>query len=289
MLVLLAEWDGLTLMQYAARNMIPTALPMASLTYDSTAPVPCWTVETAEAVLAFSTRLGGVSSAPYDSLNVGRSTGDHSEAVTENRRRLLAHLGLDPECLATAGQTHGVRVTRVEGPGLEPDCDALVTTVPGLAVAVTAADCLPIGLVARGAVGVAHSGWRGTAAGIPRATLDAVCAAAGVGPQQVHCHLGPSIRPCCYRVGDDVAEAFPHVARVRIDGVWHVDLATAARVQLIRAGAVPEHITDVAECTACHGDRYFSHRRDAGTTGRLWAVAARRATADPGPPRGGPV
>ena len=276
-------------MQYAVWNMIPTARPMASLRYDSTAPVPCWAVETAGAVLAFSTRLGGVSAKPYHSLNLGRSCGDDPAAVTENRRRLFAHLGLDPERLATAGQTHGIRVTRVHAPGLHPDCDALVTTLQGLALAVTAADCLPIAFVAGGAVGVAHSGWRGTAGGMPRATLDAVCAAAGVGPEQVHCHLGPSIRPCCYRVGDDVAEAFTDVARVRIDGSWHVDLATSARVQLIHGGARPEQITDVAECTACHGDRYFSHRRDAGTTGRLWAVVALRATANPGTTRGGRV
>lgn len=276
-------------MQYAARDMIPTALPMGSLTYDSTAPVPCWTVEAPGAVLAFSTRLGGVSMAPCDSLNLGRSTGDDPDAVTENRRRLLTQLGLDPERLATAGQTHGTRVTQVHAPGLHPDCDALVTTVRGLALAVTAADCLPIAFVTKGAVGVAHSGWRGTSAGMPRVTLDAVCAAAGVGPEQVHCHLGPSIRPCCFRVGDDVAESFPDVARVRIDGSWHVDLATVARVQLIHGGVRPEKIADVAECTACLGDRYFSHRRDAGTTGRLWAVAALFAPANPGATRGGRV
>ncbi len=263
-------------MRYAAGNMIPTALPMCSLAYDSAARVPCWIGETEAAVFAFSTRLGGTSARPYDSLNLGRSTGDDPDAVTENRRLLLDRLGLDPERLATAGQIHGVRAVRVSGPMLHPDCDALVTTVPGISLAVTAADCLPIVCIAPGAVAVAHSGWRGTAAGMPRSVLEAVCAAADVGPEQVHCHLGPSIRLCCYRVGDDVAKAFPDMASVRIDGAWHVDLATAARVQLIQSGVRPEHVADVAQCTACHPDRYFSHRRDAGMTGRLWAVAALR-------------
>ncbi len=267
-------------MQYAACNMIPTAFPMCSLAYDSAARVPCWMGETQGAVFAFSTRLGGISARPYDSLNLGRSTGDDPNAVTENRRRLLARLDLDPERLATAGQTHGARVARATEPVLHPDCDALVTTVSGLAIAVTAADCLPIVCIAPGAVAVAHSGWRGTAAGMPGAALEALCAASSAGPERVHCHLGPSIRACCYRVGDDVAEAFPDAARVRIDRAWHVDLATAARVQLIQGGVRPEHVSDVTQCTACHPDRYFSHRRDAGTTGRLWAVAALR---DPGP------
>ena len=256
--------------------MIRTVRPMSLLTYDSSARVPCWTGETETAVLAFSTRLGGISVAPWDSLNLGQSCGDDPRAVAENRRRLIQQLGLDPERLATAGQVHGVRVVRVTQPGLHPDCDALVTTEPGLTIAVTAADCMPIVCIARGAVAVAHSGWRGTAAGMPGAVLAAVCAAAGVGPESVHVHLGPSIRACCYRVGDDVAEAFPEAARMRIDGAWHVDLAAAARLQLFNGGARPEHVADLAQCTACHPARYFSHRRDAGKTGRLWAMTALR-------------
>lgn len=269
--------------------MIHTAPPMCSLRYDSRANVPCWTGDPPGALLAFSTRLGGISVAPYDSLNLGNSTGDDPGAVTGNRRRLLEHLDLDPQRLATAGQVHGVHVMRAREPGLHPDCDALVTTEPGLAIAVTAADCLPIVCIAPGAVAAAHSGWRGTALGMPRAVLDSVCAAAGVGPERVHVYLGPSIRACCYRVGDDVAEAFPEATRMRVDGACHVDLAAAARLQLLHGGARPEHVLDLAECTACHPERYFSHRRDAGTTGRLWAVVVLRDAGIRGSSRRDPV
>src|SRR5262245_39271099 len=107
--------------------------------------VPAWRIERDRgAALAFSTRQGGVSEGPYQTLNLGRSTADRPEAVEENRRRLLASLDLDPHRLATAGQVHGIRVTRVTHPGLHAECDALVTTVPGLALAVTGADCLPL-------------------------------------------------------------------------------------------------------------------------------------------------
>ncbi|MEK7330425.1 MAG: laccase domain-containing protein, partial [Candidatus Eisenbacteria bacterium] len=148
---------------------------MATLmwTLDSRSALPAWRYEPARpaAILAFSTRRGGVSDGPYHSLNLGRSSRDRPEAVDENRRRLLVALGIDPARLANAGQTHGAAVARVAGPGLHPGCDALLTTTPGLALAVTAADCLPILYAAPGAVAAAHSGWRGTAEGAPEVAL----------------------------------------------------------------------------------------------------------------------
>ena len=260
---------------YGARTMSAPAPAIPA--YDSSARVPCWTCDGGRFVLAFSTRIGGVSAPPYHGLNLGRSTADDPAAVAENRRRLLESLDLEPTRLATAGQVHGARSARAETSAIYPDCDGLVTTVPGLAVAVTVADCMPIAYVAPGAVAVAHSGWRGTAAGMPRAALDSVCAAAGVGPDQVHVYLGPSIRSCCYQVGADVFDRFPAAARRRHDRSRHLDLATAARIELARAGVLPEHLVDLAECTACNPARYFSHRRDRGITGRQWAVAALRS------------
>jgi YfiH family protein len=243
-------------------------------TYDARTPVPCWIAYDSGAVLAFSTRLGGVSAAPFDSLNLGRSTADDPASVTENRRRLLERLGFDPARLANAGQVHGVRALRVTTPGLHPDADALVTTEPDLAIAVTAADCVPLVYVAPGAVAVAHSGWRGTADGMPRIALDAVCAAAGTEAASVHVYIGPSIRSCCYIVGADVAERFPIAARRVENGAWHLDLAAAARIQLAEAGVPATHVADTDQCTSCDRIRYYSHRRDQGLTGRLWAVAA---------------
>lgn len=227
---------------------------------------------------AFSTRRGGVSEGTYRSLNLGRSTADRPEAVDENRRRWLTALGLDPERLATAGQVHGTSVARVLAPGLHPTSDIMITTVPGLALAITGADCLPILFAAPGAVAAAHSGWRGTADGAPETALSAVCAVAAVAAGAVTIHFGPGIRGCCYRVGPEVAARFP-AAAVR-DGADRprLDLPTAARLRLIAAGADPAAIHDTGACTACDPDWYFSHRRDQGLTGRLWGVIALRET-----------
>jgi len=233
-----------------------------------------WSAPHPNAVFAFSTRAGGVSEPPFDTLNLGRSTADRPEAVEENRRRLLRAIGLDPARLVTAGQNHGARVARAVAPGLIPDCDALVTTVPGLALAVTAADCLPLVLVAPGAVAAVHSGWRGTAAGIPRIALAALCEVAHVSPDRVDVHLGPAIRSCCYRVGPEVAERFPAEATSHGPHGWSLDLATATRLMLLESSVAPERIADCAECTSCRPDRYFSHRRDRGRTGRQWGLAA---------------
>lgn len=221
---------------------------------------------------AFTTRRGGVSAPPFDSLNTGRSTDDDPAAVAENRRRVLAALGLDRRRLATAGQVHGANVAVVEEPGHVPRCDALVTRRPGLALAVTTADCLPIVFLAPGLVGVAHSGWRGTAAGIPAATL-ARLVELGAAPGAVTAHIGPAIRACCYEVGGEVAERFPAACVTPAGDRFRLDLALAARLELERAG-LAGRVHDLGECTACRADRYFSYRRDGPRSGRAWAVAA---------------
>src|SRR5262252_6148695 len=115
-------------------------------TLDETTTVPHWRPRRRRpgAVLLFSTRRGGVSRAPYDTLNLGRSTEDHAEAVRENRERLLRLASLEPDRLATAGQVHGARVVEVVAPGHHPECDALVTRVPGVVLAVTTADCMAL-------------------------------------------------------------------------------------------------------------------------------------------------
>ena len=121
---------------------------------DADAAVPTWRPDSgpAPAMIAFSTRRGGVSAAPFDTLNLGRATGDDPRSVSANRRALLQALGLEAASIATAGQVHGARVAEVETPGHHPGVDALLTRVPGLALAVTTADCVPIILTAPGAV-----------------------------------------------------------------------------------------------------------------------------------------
>lgn len=239
-------------------------------------PLPAWRLadEPSGVRVAFSTRRGGVSLPPYDTLNLGRSTADRPEAVAENRRRLLESLGLDPARLATAGQVHGAEVVAVGTPGLAPQCDALVTREPGLALAVSSADCLPILFVAPGAVAAAHSGWRGTLSGVAEGALQAVCRAAEAAPDQVRVHLGPCIRDCCYVVGPDVAGRFPRAVVRERDGELRLSLPAAVRHRLMEVGLPAASIEDTEACTACEPHWYFSHRRDRGLTGRQWGLVA---------------
>jgi len=247
-------------------------------TLDDNAPVPLWFARRDDAAVAASTRRGGVSRGPYHALNLGRSTADDPEAVAENRRRVLAGLGGSPEALVTAGQVHGARVVRVDRAGHAPECDGLLTTTPGLALAITTADCMSILFAARGAVAAVHSGWRGTAAGMPAVALAAVCDAAGVAPDEVRVHLGPCIRVCCYEVGEEVAGDFP-AAVVKRDGARpKLDLPLAARLQLEAAGVPPAAILDCGACTACDAENYYSYRRDGPVTGRHWGVAILRGS-----------
>lgn len=250
-------------------------------TLDRSRSVPAWLPEPpgTRAVLAFSTRLGGVSAPPWDSLDLGLSSGDRPEAVAENRRRFLAALGLDPGRLVTAGQVHGTRIATVSEPGHVPGCDALLTFVPGLALAVATADCMPLLYSAPGVVAAAHAGWRGAAAGLPAAVLDALHASAGARPGDVRVALGPCIRGCCYEVEDDVAGRFPDAALRRAGDRWRLDLPTVARLALAGAGLPPDAFEDAGVCTACERATCFSHRRDRGRTGRLWGVAALRPAA----------
>jgi len=223
--------------------------------------------------LWFSTRLGGVSAPPFDTLNVGRSTADSPEAVTENRHRILSRLGAGDGRVATAGQVHGAAVSRANSEGLHRECDALITTVPGLPIAITVADCVPVLFAAEAAVGAAHAGWRGLAAGVLAATVQSLHEAGTKSSAGIEAWIGPCIRVCCYEVGPEVASQFPHAVRTTTSGRTHLDLAAIARDQLVAAGIPAGAIADVGECTRCVTGRYFSHRGDGPRTGRQWAVA----------------
>jgi len=250
-----------------------------TLILDRSAAVPVWRHASAEpaCVLGFSTRQGGVSRPPWDTLDLGLSCGDRPESVIENRRRLIESLGLDPAGLVTAGQVHGSSIRSVTRPGHEPGCDALLTITRGITLAVAAADCMSLLYTVPGAVAAMHAGWRGAAAGLPGTTLHALCAAAGVPARAAHVALGPCIRACCYEIGPDVARLFPASTVRTVDGRLHLDLPGVARIQLLDAGLPAQALEDTGACTACERDWYFSHRRDAGHTGRLWGFAALRA------------
>ena len=214
---------------------------------------------------AFSTRLGGVSDPPFDTLNLGRLTGD--PAVRENRHRLAAALEIDPGGVLIGRQVHQADVRRHDGPteprayaepapGL-PDADGHATDRAGLVPLVFVADCLPVALAGARGVAMIHCGWRGMAAGIIERGVKEVAARAAA--------IGPSIGPCCYEVGDEVREAFAALGEGISQGGM-LDLREVARRLLAGAGVEQVEISDL--CTSCHPELFFSHRRDRGQTGR---------------------
>jgi YfiH family protein len=226
-----------------------------------------WDVDGPYAV-AFSTRAGGVSEGPFASLNLGRATADEPGRVDENRRRLLAEVGGDVERLALNWQTHSATVRRAAAGDRGNHADGLWTDEPALPVMALTADCLPIALARTDgegpAVAVLHAGWRGLLAGVVGAGVDAL----GGAPAAA---IGPGIGPCCYEVGDEVAQ--PFAARFGADVLRgrRLDLWTAAERALRDAGVT--RIERVDLCSVCNPELFFSHRRDEGLTGRQGVVA----------------
>ena len=221
----------------------------------------------------FTTRRGGVSEGPFASLNLGRLTDDRGENVDENRARLAAVVGAPRERFLYGRQVHEATVRRAtEPPGpARPHAaeDGQATALEDAPALVFVADCLPVMLVAEGAVAALHGGWRGLAAGI---VAEGVAALRELGAEGgITAALGPSARGCCYEVGAEVHahfEAFD--ARV---GERNLDLAKVARQQLEAAGVGDVH--DVGLCSMCWFGLFFSHRRDGGVTGRQAGVVWR--------------
>ena len=212
----------------------------------------------------FSTRQGGVSSGPYESLNLGILTDDDQELVEENRRRVLERAGV--ERVAYGHQVHGTRLVEWDGPSTRPleEADAHATAAEGLALLVLVADCLPVALAAPGRAAMLHCGWRGLAGGIVEdalATFAEPPAAA----------LGPCIGQCCYEVGSEVLEAFSGIEGVA-DGRM-LSLRGVAEAKLRAAGVTRVEHADL--CTSCRPDLFFSHRRDDGVTGRQCGIVIR--------------
>jgi YfiH family protein len=216
----------------------------------------------------FTTRRGGVSSGPYESLNVGLLTDDDPVNVRENRHRVAQVAGIDAHDVALAMQVHGAEILDWDAPTpgdafAEPggtelaNADGHVTDRAGLGLLVLVADCYPVALSDGGRAAMLHCGWRPLAAGILERALerfDAPPAAA----------VGPGIGGCCYEVGTEVLDAFAN-----LDGVAEgrmLDLRAVIARKLAAAGV--EDVQHVDRCTSCDPERYFSHRRDDGVTGR---------------------
>jgi YfiH family protein len=233
-------------------------------------------VELPGARVAFSTRRGGVSTGAYESLNLGILTADDPAAVAENRRRLASATALDPAAIAIGHQVHGIDLREWDAPppkggdgfaapGAElAKVDGHLTDARGVGLLVLVADCLPVALAGDGRVAMLHCGWRGLAGGIVERALERF-------ERPPAAAIGPGIGRCCYEVGAEVLAAFEDLDGVA-DGHM-LDLRAVAERKL-RGGGV-EAIAQLDHCTSCLPQLYFSHRRDAGVTGRQCGLVRR--------------
>ena len=239
----------------------------------------------------FSTRKGGVSTGIFSSMNLNFKRGDDPDAVMENYRRMAAALNMRVEDMVLSDQTHttNVRVITEEDRGkgiLRPqdysDVDGMITNVPGIVLVTSYADCVPLYFVdpVRKAIGLSHSGWKGTVGHIGQKTVWKMHEVYGSEPKDIVVAIGPSICQSCYEVSDDVAEAFranftaDEAADILLDkgnGKYQLDLWKANWYVLTDAGILPEHLSVTDLCTACHPDLLWSHRKTNGQRGGLSA------------------
>lgn len=247
-------------------------------------------LEHAGIVAYYTGRAGGVSPSPWASLNLSFHVGDDPERVETNRARALAWTGLQLEQAVAAGLVHGSEVAHVDQAGVGAGrygragfvdgVDALMTDRPGIALLVTAADCVPVYLAdpARQVVAVVHAGWRGTLQGVAARTAALMGQKLGARPAALRAVIGPAIGPCCYVVGAEVVAAVrrrfgPQAADLLAGSEQpYLDLWQANRLDLIAAGLDPAAIEVVEMCTACDTGRFFSHRGEQGRTGRQGAI-----------------
>lgn len=239
----------------------------------------------------FSFRHGGVSTGDYHSLNVGLHVGDRPDCVIQNRRLCADQLGSTLDEWVVAEQVHGTTVAVVDegqaGRGAYDatsavaGADALVTDVPGITLVVMAADCVPLLFFdrRRRAVAAAHSGWKGTVGHIAQRVIETMARTYGTDPADVEVWLGPSIRRCCYEVSDAVAQPVMRefgkaylIPRFNAPGKYWLSLQSCICKDLVDAGVPPSQIVDCGVCTSCQSTRLFSHRADAGRTGRQLAA-----------------
>jgi polyphenol oxidase len=238
---------------------------------------------------AFSTRHGGVSDLPVDSLSLGNFSQDGRDKIIENRRRFLSALNAADWHLVTARQVHGSELHAIDSLDdaiKEPvACDALVSNIERTLLAVQTADCLPILLAdpATGVFAAVHAGWRGTLTGILARTIEQMQLRYNSHIDNLHVAFGPAIAACCFEVGPEVLAQFRDrydyanelITKSQADGKAHLDLKGANARQLIDCGIPKDRIYDSKFCTVCRNDLFFSYRFERGAekaVGRLMGV-----------------
>lgn len=227
-------------------------------------------------IVAESTRHGGVSKAPFTSLNLGINTNDDSENVLENRRIFFEKLGVSETQFASSYQVHANQIQVVSEAGRTEGYDALITNQPNVFVGVTVADCTPILIydVRNQVVGAVHAGWRGTVAQIVLKTLQTMQQVYNTQPADCYAYVGTCIDECSFEVGEEVAEQFD-VEFKRFDftlGKHLIDLKRANAAQLSAFGIPASQIEISPFSTITHNEDYFSYRLEKGQTGRMLAV-----------------
>lgn len=243
----------------------------------------------------FSTRLGGVSSGIHSTMNLGFLNGDIPENVVENYQRICSAIGVNPQSVVHAKQTHKdqyrVVTTKDCGKGYcferdYDDIDALITNQAGITLTILTADCVPVYLVdpVQKAIGLVHSGWRGTVQRIAAKTVEGMRKNFGTKPEDVLAVTGPCICKSCFEVGDEVADAFLQefgsekymlISEIK-NGKAHIDLPRAIAESLVKIGLKPDNIQMSGLCTACKPELLFSHRITKGKRGTLAAMLAMR-------------
>lgn len=256
-----------------------------SLHYHNHTPVPYYTVPAFDAYPhlrhAILTRRGGVSPAPWSSLNLGWTVGDDQDRVEQNYQRWTAALGLPREELTTTWQVHGNHILvadRQHHGGCLGKADGLITRLPSIPMVQRYADCTPILVYdpVQHACGIAHAGWQGTVARVAHSLIHTMQYEFGCNPAKMMAAVGPAIGPCCYEVGSEVIAAIRHsqndpdtLVHPTRPGHAHLDLWQANARQLREAGVGQVMVAEM--CTACHRDTFFSHRGDHGHSGRFAA------------------
>ena len=232
----------------------------------------------------FTLREGGVSQAPYDTLNLGLHVGDQAHAVQENRRRLAQALGYSPDRVTVGQQVHKTEIVQVTseligrghmcGEDALPQTDGLISTEPNIILMAHAADCTILFFhdAKTGCIGIAHAGWRGAVAGMGPKMVTAM-EAVGCRRENIRIALSPCIGPCCYQVGDNVAEEIQSDLRHHVlsnrDGQIHFDMPGLHALQLYQAGVLHSNLVQSQYCTNCNPDLFFSYRASGGHTGRM--------------------
>jgi len=261
--------------------------PFAIETRNALALLICSPMRAHQGIIhAFSTRIGGVSTSPYASLNLGLGSGDDRVRVQENRRRYSEAVGFDPESLVALRQVHGNRVAVLAADG-DPGTvrgspgDALITDRPNVPLAVITADCFPVILVAPSlpAVGIVHAGRKGTAAQVVGLVTECMCKEFRLSPEAVFAAIGPGIGGCCYEVDTASAEPFlsqyapaQGVSRPSRPGHFYLNIRQAILRQLTAAGVPASQVWSANLCTACHPQWFYSYRREGQHSGRMLNV-----------------